>query len=189
MESVIPAGSAYIGQSLAGSEFRTKTGLNALALSRHGSLQLRRLQETPLEIGDTLLIQGHLRDIARARREREVLMLDEVQAPAASHKSWVVLITLLLVLLGAALTSQPLAILGLAGAMALVLTRVVAPDEVPRVIDFKVIVPGRRNARAGRGLPRARPRPPGSPAGSRGWRRTATPPTSSWACSSSPRSC
>merc|ERR1711967_106256 len=66
-------------------------------------------------------------------------MLDEVQAPAASHKSWVVLITLLLVLLGAAFTSQPLAILGLAGALVLVLTRVVAPDEVPRVIDFKVI--------------------------------------------------
>lgn len=139
VESVIPAGSAYIGQSLASSEFRTKTGLNAVALSRHGSLQLRRLQDTPLEIGDTLLIQGHLRDIARARREREVLMLDEVQAPVAGHKSWVVLITLMLVLLGAALTSQPLAILGLAGAMALVLTRVVAPDEVPRVIDFKVI--------------------------------------------------
>lgn len=139
VEAVIPAGSAYVGQSLASSEFRTKTGLNALALSRHGALQLRRLQDTPLEIGDTLLIQGHLRDIARARTEREVLMLDEVQAPIAGHKSWVVLVTLALVLLGAALTPQPLAILGLAGALALVMTRVVSADEIPRVIDFKVI--------------------------------------------------
>lgn len=139
VEGVIPAGSHYVGQSLASSEFRTRTGLNVLALSRHGALQLRRLQDTPLEIGDTLLIQGHLRDIARARAEREVLVLDEVQAPVANHKSWIVIVTLALVLLGAALTPQPLAILGLAGALALILTRVVSPDEVPRVIDFKVI--------------------------------------------------
>lgn len=139
IEAVVPAGSVYVGQSLASAEFRTRTGLNVLGLSRHGELQLRRLQETPLEIGDTLLVQGHLRDIARARAERELLVLDEVQAPIASRKSWIVLVTLILVLLGAALTNQPLAVLGLAGAMALVMTRVVAPDEVPRVIDFKVI--------------------------------------------------
>ena len=139
IESVVPAGSKYVGQSLASAEFRTQTGLNVLGLSRHGELQLRRLQETPLEIGDTLLVQGHLQDIARARTERNLLVLDEVQAPIASRKSWIVLLTLAMVLLGAAFTDQPLAVLGLAGAMALVMTRVVAADEVPRVIDFKVI--------------------------------------------------
>ncbi|MEL6908521.1 MAG: SLC13 family permease, partial [Planctomycetota bacterium] len=138
-EAVLPAGSAYVAQSLAALEFRTRTGLNVLALSRHGELQLRRIQDTPLEIGDTLLVQGHLRDIARARRERQLLVLDELQAPVASRKSWVVILTLAAVLLGAALTSQPLAVLGLAGAMALVLTGVVSADEVPRVIDFKVV--------------------------------------------------
>lgn len=139
VESVVPAGSEYVGQSLASSEFRTRTGLNVLAMSRHGELQLRRMREMPLEIGDTLLIQGHLPDIARARSERQLLVLDELQAPVASRKSWIVLGTLLAVLLGAALTSQPLAVLGLAGAMVLVVTNVVQPDEVPRVIDFKVI--------------------------------------------------
>ncbi len=138
-EAVVPAGSEFVGQTLATSEFRTRTGLNVLAMSRHGELQLRRLQDLPLEIGDTLLVQGHLRDLARARSERQLLVLDEVHAPVASSRSWVVLVTLFLVLLGAAVTDQPLAILGLAGAMALVLTRIVRPDEVPRVIDFKVI--------------------------------------------------
>jgi len=139
IEAVVPAGSEYVGQSLATAEFRTRTGLNVLALARHGELQLRRMQDTPLEIGDTLLVQGHLQDIARARRERQVLVLDEVQAPVANRKSWIVIATLFAVLVGAAVTTQPLAVLGLAGAMALVLTGVVAPDEVPRVIDFKVV--------------------------------------------------
>lgn len=139
VEAVIPAGSAYVGQSLASAEFRTRTGLNVLALSRHGDLQLRRLQETPLEIGDTLLIQGHLRDIARARAERELLVLDEVQAPIANRKSWIVLVTLAAVLAAAAFTELPLAVLGLAGAMCLVVTKVVSSEEVPRVIDFRVI--------------------------------------------------
>ncbi|MEM9800838.1 MAG: SLC13 family permease [Planctomycetota bacterium] len=139
IEAVVPAGSEYVGQTLATSEFRTRTGLNVLAMSRHGELQLRRLQDLQLEIGDTLLVQGHLRDIARARRERQILVLDEVQAPVASSRSWIVILTLLAVLICAATTHQPLAVLGLAGAMVLVLTRVVRADEVPRVIDFKVI--------------------------------------------------
>ena len=139
VEAVVPAGSLYVGQTLASAAFRTRTGLNVLAMSRHGEIQLSRLQDLPLEIGDTLLVQGHLRDIDRARQERQVLTLDEVQAPVASSQSWIVILTLLAVLLGAALTDQPLAILGLAGAMVLVLTRVIRADEVPRVIDFKVI--------------------------------------------------
>lgn len=139
LEAVVPAGSLYVGQTLASTAFRTRTGLNVLAMSRHGEIKLSRLQDLPLEIGDTLLVQGHIRDIARARQERQVLVLDEVQAPVASSQSWIVILTLLAVLLGAALTDQPLAILGLAGAMVLVLTRVIRADEVPRVIDFKVI--------------------------------------------------
>lgn len=139
VEAVIPAGSEYVGQSLGSSEFRTRTGLNVLAMSRHGELQLKRLQEITLDIGDTLLVQGHLPDISRARRQRQLLVLDEVQAPIASRRSWIVLTTLAGVLLGAALTDQPLAILGMAGALILVLTKVVLPDEVPKVIDLKVI--------------------------------------------------
>lgn len=139
VEAVIPSGSEYIGQSLASAEFRTRTGLNVLAMSRHGELQLQRLQEATLDIGDTLLVQGHLQDISRARRQRQLLVLDEVQAPIASQRSWIVLGTLAAVLLGAAFTDQPLAILGMTGALFLVLTRVVMPDEVPRIIDLKVI--------------------------------------------------
>ena len=139
VEAVIPAGSEYVGQSLASAEFRTRTGLNVLAMSRHGELQLQRLQEANLDIGDTLLVQGHLRDISRARKQRQLLVLDEVQAPIANRRSWIVLATLAAVLMGAAFTDQPLAILGMAGALVLVLTRVVMPDEVPRVIDLKVI--------------------------------------------------
>ncbi len=139
IEAVIPAGSEYIGQSLGSSEFRTRTGLNVLAMSRHGELQLQRLQEMTLDIGDTLLVQGHLPDISRARRQRQLLVLDEVQAPIANRRSWIVLATLTAVLVAAAFTDQPLAILGMAGALALVLTRVVLPDEVPKIIDLKVI--------------------------------------------------
>lgn len=138
-ESVVPAGSDLVGQSLASAEFRTRTGLNVLAMSRHGELQVRRMQERSLEIGDTLLIQGHLADLARAREESQLLVLDEVQSPVSESKSWIVLLTLLGVLLAAALTNQPLEVLGLAGALFLVLTRVVRPDEIPKVIDFKVI--------------------------------------------------
>lgn len=139
VEAVVPAGSSHVGRTLAATDFRSRTGLNVVAISHNGSVRLKRLKETALEVGDTLLVQGHLRDIARARRERQLLVLDEVQAPIAGRGSWIVMATLLAVLLAAALTSQPLAILGLAGAMCLVMTKVVDAGEVPRIIDFKVI--------------------------------------------------
>jgi len=97
------------------------------------------VREATRGIGCTLLGQGQLRDISRARRQRQLLVLDEVQAPIANRRSWIVLSTLAVVLLLAAFTDQPLAILGLAGALALVGSRVILADEVPRVIDFKVI--------------------------------------------------
>ncbi|MCP3918154.1 MAG: SLC13 family permease [bacterium] len=139
VEAVIPAGSSFVGQTLTSSEFRSRTGLNVLGLAKHGEVQLKRLQNTELEIGDTLLVQGHQRDLERARRERDVLVLDEVQAPRLRRHGTVAIALLGAVLLLATVTSIDLAVLGLTGAMGLVLLGVVRVDEVPAAIDWSVI--------------------------------------------------
>ena len=75
VEAVVPAGSSLTGRTLAESEFRARTGLHVLAISKHGQAVVQKIGRTPLEVGDVLLVQGHRPDVERARREREVLVL------------------------------------------------------------------------------------------------------------------
>ena len=67
-------------------------------------------------------------------------MLDEVaQRRFKSRDALITLAALVLVLALATLTSVNLAVLSMAGAVALVLSRVVRPEEVSKVIDWSVI--------------------------------------------------
>lgn len=140
VESVVPAGSSFLGQTLTTSEFRTRTGLNVMAISKQGEVQLKRLQETDLDVGDTLLVQGHARDVERARRERQLLILDEVDDPRVVKRSWTAALVLGAVLAAAAFDLAGLGILALTGALALVLLRQVRPEETYRVIDWPVLI-------------------------------------------------
>ncbi len=140
LEAVIPAGSSFVGQTLTTSEFRTRTGLNVMAISKHGEVQLKRLQETELEVGDTLLVQGHARDVERARRERGLLILDEIEDARPQKRSWGPAAILCAVLAAAAFDLAGLGILALAGALLLVLTKMVRPEELYRVVDWTVLV-------------------------------------------------
>ena len=139
VEAVIPGGSSLVGQTLSTSEFRSRTNLNVLAMRKHGELQLERLQNTVMDVGDTLLVQGHERDIERSRREREVLVLDEVEPPRFGRHAWISSGLLLAVLVLGAVTDVSLAILAASGAMLLILTRAVRADQVSRVVDWSVL--------------------------------------------------
>lgn len=140
VEGVIPAGSTYIGHTLRESDFRARTGLNVLALSKHGEVQLERMTRTALEMGDTLLIQGHQRDIERARRERELLILDEVQVRPIGQGALITIGMLTGVILLTALTDVNLSVAALLGAVGLVLLGAVRPTEATRSIDWPVIL-------------------------------------------------
>lgn len=141
VEAVIPTGSSYLGQTVTTSEFRTHTGFNVMAISKHGEVQLQRLQETVLDVGDTLLVQGHARDIERARLERQLLMLEEIEGgPRHGKGPWIAVSILAAVLTAAAMDLAGLSILALAGALLLVLTRLVRPEEIYRAIDFPVLI-------------------------------------------------
>lgn len=139
VEALIPAGSPLIGSTLVQNDFRTRTGLNVLALAKSGRVQLKRIQDTVLEVGDTLLLQGHVRDIERVPREREVIVLEELKnvTPGRGATFSVALLGIILAL--ATLTQIPLSVLALTGAATLVLFKIVRAEEVPQVVDFAVI--------------------------------------------------
>jgi di/tricarboxylate transporter len=85
-------------------------------------------------------VQGHVRDMQRARGERELLILSEVKPPLFGRGARNSLL-LLIATLGVAVTGRvPLHVAALAGAVGLVLSGCVAVRDVYREIDWMVMV-------------------------------------------------
>lgn len=140
VEAVIPAGSGLVGRTLVEAEFRAQSGLNVLALSKHGEQRLGHINEVPLDVGDTLLIQGHRRDVERARRERQLLILGELEPRRVGRQAWISAGVLVAVLVLVAFDLAPLTLAAIAGALALVLTGCVPTKDLYRSMDWPALV-------------------------------------------------
>jgi di/tricarboxylate transporter len=140
VEGVVPAGSSLVGRTLAETEFRATYGLNVLALSKHGSVEPLKVASTRLDVGDTLLIQGHTKDIQRAHESREIIALAEHQRPVFGRAGVITLALLTMVLLLPTLTPVHASIAALLGAVGLVGLRCIRPVDVLRAIDVPVLI-------------------------------------------------
>ena len=136
----MPAGSSLVRRTLAESEFRARSGLHVLAISKHGEVVVQKIGRTRLEVGDMLLAQGHRPDVERARREREVLVLGEHEQTRIGPKAWVTVALLVAVMTLAGFGVITLGVAALAGALGLVLTGCVPVREVYDAIDWVVVI-------------------------------------------------
>lgn len=139
VEAVVPAASDLVGRTLAESDFRATTGLNVLAIAQHARVLPSKLREARLDVGDTLLLQGHQRDIDRMGQSRRLLLLGEVERPALGRGALITIALLGAVLAVAALGWLSLSVAALAGAIGLVLAGAVRPDEARAAVDWSVL--------------------------------------------------
>lgn len=140
VEAVVPAGSALAGSTLKQVDFAASTGLNVLGMYKHGEIHRTKLGRVRLEVGDSLLLQGHPPDIDRMRRSRALLILDEVRTPLEGRGATVTLCMLLAVVLASAVTSLHISTAGLLGVIGLLATRVVSTSEIRAAINFPVLI-------------------------------------------------
>lgn len=140
VETVIPATSPLVGRTLREASFREETGVNVLAIAQHGDVRAGKLSDRVLAVGDTLLVQGHRRDVDRLRRTRDVLVLGEVEVQELGRGAVVTLLVLLGVLLIASVGAVPLSLAALTGVIALVFARCLRPYEVRDAVDWSVLL-------------------------------------------------
>ncbi len=140
VEAVVPGGSSLVGNTLGESDFRASTGLNVLAISKHGDVQPTKIAEQRLDVGDALLIQGHAPDIDRVRDSRRLIVLDEVGGGEISKATWLTIGLLAAVLGVAAMQWLPLPVAAFAGAFLLVVLKLVHSDDVKRSINWSVLI-------------------------------------------------
>ncbi len=140
VEAVVPVNSPLVGQTLLEADFTGSTGLNVLAVSKKGDLHATKIGHSRLHTGDTLLIQGHRRDVDRARQRREVLVLTELEPPPIGRGAMITLALLAFVLIASAFNIVPIEVAALFGALGLVLTRCVTAEDALRSIDWPIVI-------------------------------------------------
>ncbi|MCY4371462.1 MAG: SLC13 family permease [bacterium] len=139
VQALVAPGSALIGSTLKDRDFRNRYKALVLAMRRKGETINDKLSSVKLNMGDSLLIQAHEASIRDLRRSSDFIVLDEVPGTALRDKAPLVIGILLAVVGLAAFDVLPILVAALLGCVALVMTRVLRPEEVYQAINWQVI--------------------------------------------------
>lgn len=140
-EMILLLRSPLVGRTLKGLGFRERYGLQVLAINRHGETIHQRISQLPLRMGDVLLVQGPPENLRALEKDNNVRILGEVpnhriDLPRARLAIGIFLAAIVI----AALEVLPLSVAMLLGAVLVILTRCITPEEAYRDIEWKAII-------------------------------------------------
>ena len=142
-EVLIPPYSPLRDQTLTDLNFGERYHLNVLALLRGNQASAQSLLESPLQVGDRLLVEGSPERLEELRRGSELVVLSDLGTPAdeliSKRSHWMLYILAGVVLLSA-LRILPLPIAALMGAFAAVLTGCITAEEAYEDTDWSILV-------------------------------------------------
>lgn len=140
-ELVVTKDSALVNRSATDIELRTRYGINLLAISRQGKRSIKRLRSTPVQAGDVLLMQGSTEVVSGFAAEHGCLPLAtrDIRVPKKGHALTATLVMVIAVMT-AALGVLPVAVAFAAGALALVVVKVIPVRSIYTEVDWPVVV-------------------------------------------------
>ncbi|KAB1197460.1 MULTISPECIES: SLC13 family permease [Haloferax] len=140
VEVVIAPGSSLVGESLATASFRQRYSATVLALRRGGELIRRRMDNLPLRVGDTLLVQATVDSIERLDTNRDFIVAQEIERHDYRESKIPVAVGIVAGVVGlAALDFVPIVVSALLGSLAMVATRCLRPTELYDAVQWDVI--------------------------------------------------
>ncbi len=140
-EAVISTNSELEGRSLKAVDFRNTFGATALAIRRGGEDLLEKIGHIRLRLGDELLIQAPRQNLAKLRRQRAFLVLQELDLPTLDvRKALLAGLIIAAVVTVAALGIYPIVSTAIGGAVLMVITGCLPVRRVYQEIDWVVIV-------------------------------------------------
>jgi di/tricarboxylate transporter len=141
MEVVLAPRSTIVGKTPREIGFREKHGLSVLAIWRGDRAHRSNLRDMPLRFGDALLVFGPREKLKLLAREPDFLVLTEAaQEPPLTAKAPVSVAILAAVLLPVLLGFVAIAVAVVFGAVAMVLSRCLKPEEAYRAVEWPAIV-------------------------------------------------
>lgn len=139
-ETLLAPGAEIIGHTLFELRLRRRYGVYPIALHRKGTNLEDRFERVPLEVGDTLLIEGAPEDLRRLVEDQQLVNIAEPTSRGfRRNKAWIAIATMLGVVLGASFDLMPLAGLAVMGVAVVLAGRCVEPEEAFRSVDWRII--------------------------------------------------
>ncbi|RXK50635.1 SLC13 family permease [Halorientalis pallida] len=140
VEVVVAPGAQLVGETLATSEFRQQFDATVLALRRGGDVFRKRMDHVPLRVGDTLLVQGSPESLKRLDRDRNFIVVGEIERPDFRESKIPVALGIVAAVVGlAAIGLLPIVTAALAGSLSMVGTGCLRPPEVYEAVQWDVI--------------------------------------------------
>lgn len=141
IEVILLAKSRLVGRTLKNSRFRERYGLQVLGINRHGENLSRKMSLERLKIGDILLLQGSMQNIASLEDDNAFRILGTIgeKRPNSKKASLAVGIFIGCIALAAAkVVSMPVAVL--IGSIGVFVTKCITPEEAYREVEWKAII-------------------------------------------------
>ncbi|NDJ78803.1 MAG: SLC13 family permease [Chloroflexi bacterium] len=143
-EVIIPPRSTLHGKTLVEARFGTTNRLTVLNIIRAGVDEKPDLKTAPLEVGDTLLVQGLWEDILALKdRPRDFVVLGQPEAMLGApyqHRAPLALLVMAGMLVALITGVGTVAMVSLSAALVMVLTGCLTMDDAYDSIDWKSIV-------------------------------------------------
>ncbi len=101
----------------------------------------RKLDEVVVRVGDTLLLEGAPEDIRRLAADMDLIDLNETtDRPFKRERAPLVLAVLAAIVLGSSVDIAPIQVLAMLGAVALLVTRTIEPEEAYNTVSAALLV-------------------------------------------------
>jgi di/tricarboxylate transporter len=140
IEVVLLSDNPILGETLQSLNFAQRYDGLVLAIRRRGELLYDRIDEVPLQGGDTLLVQASPQAMRRFNSNRTFVVIQErEETNFRTDKMYVALGIVAVVVALAALNVVPILVAALLGVLATVATGCVRPNEVYPAVDWSVI--------------------------------------------------
>jgi di/tricarboxylate transporter len=141
VEAVLLPGSLLIGRTLKSAEFSERYGLQVLAINRRGHKLPQRMSEIRLRLGDVLLLQGKPENVNALEKGNLFNIFGGVDAQRLrKSRAPVAVAVFVLALAAATFNWAPLPVAVLAGALLVMATRCISPEQAYRQVDWKVLI-------------------------------------------------
>ncbi|HVG20730.1 MAG TPA: SLC13 family permease [Blastocatellia bacterium] len=141
VEAILSPNSAFGGKTLKEIRFGSRYNADVLAIYRHHRALHEKLSGIRLDFGDVLVIQGNSENINQLRQDPNFLTLEDIEhTPLRRNKAiWAVGIFLLSAIIAGA-GVMPIALVALASAAAMMLTRCITVQEAYEKIEWTAII-------------------------------------------------
>ncbi|MDA7920216.1 SLC13 family permease [Verrucomicrobiales bacterium] len=140
VEAIIGNKSSLIGRTIRSSNLRRHFGVVVAAVHRKGENVEEGFQDTLLQFGDTLLIEGPVDNLVRLQQRDDFLSLNELNVKAPRNSKVLIAVGILLgVIACSAFEVMSITSAALVGAVAVLLTRCVDVKDAYKSIQWSIL--------------------------------------------------